>query len=612
MFKKQLRRCAALLLILALLPLSSAFGSEGTAGVSRLTVTFFKSPETSRAFTWYTKASITSSVLEVAATDASGYIGEITRFSGRNGVSSNDPSVRWHKAEAEGLLPGTAYVFRVGDGQDMFSPWGSFKTAKDGPFSFICLTDTQAASKRDADISANTLKVALSTCPDAAFVVHSGDVVDDGLDEGLWELTLDAAAQSLLHITLVPAAGNHERRGEAFWQHFNLNIPQGAVFETGAYYSFTYSGVHFITLNTNEPSGAISNLSDRQISWLEEDAALAMSRGAKGLVINLHKGMYSLGPYANDSHVISKKGQRTLLSPLLEGLGARLVLQGHDHYLSRTYPLSAGAPAETGVTYLNTNTAGVKVYQLNGSLGDDYLANFQFIGKTRPVYTRYQNFAVVTVDEAGGMWGTVYEIDRQKDKSVPYVVDSFFLPPDGQNGPVTVFSDVDYASSNALHITKVAERGIMNGLPGGLFAPDDPVTRAMLVTVLHRLARCPEAEKAPGFSDVQAGQWYWDAVNWAAKEKIVNGYPDGRFGVNDSITREQMAAIVYRFWGVEDISPIELGASPGNVSGYAQRAVSWALKEGVLEYRGGRLDPQGQVSRGDTARVMSRLLDMIE
>ena len=114
----------------------------------------------------------------------------------------------------------------------------------------------------------------------------------------------------------------------------------------------------------------------------------------------------------------------------------------------------------------------------------------------------------------------------------------------------TTYTDVAPDAWYAWCVSDVTDRGLMNGTGGGTFTPDGDLTRAMLVTVLWRLAGEPEAENPAEFSDVPDGQWYSDAIAWASGFQVVEGYGDGVFGTNDPVTREQLAVIFYR-WAQE-------------------------------------------------------------
>ena len=158
------------------------------------------------------------------------------------------------------------------------------------------------------------------------------------------------------------------------------------------------------------------------------------------------------------------------------------------------------------------------------------------------------------------------------------------------------------------------ENGLMGGVGDNLFAPNSQTTRAQLVTILHRLAGEPEVSGTSGFSDVAAGTWYTDAVAWAAQNGIVNGVSDTEFVPGDDITREQLAAILYRYaacqgYDVSQRADLSGFGDAESISDYAQAALSWAHAQGlVLGFEDGSLRPQGTASRAQIAAVLMRFL----
>ena len=155
------------------------------------------------------------------------------------------------------------------------------------------------------------------------------------------------------------------------------------------------------------------------------------------------------------------------------------------------------------------------------------------------------------------------------------------------------------------------ENGIMDGTSSVSFAPGMLLNRAMAAQVLYNLAD-GTASTAAGFPDVVASAWYADAVNWAAANGYVTGYDNGSFGPEDSLTREQLAVILYRYAG----SPEPTGSLDGftdaaSTSDYAVDALRWAVGEGLLTGKdGGRLDPAGTASRAELAQILARFAQM--
>ncbi len=174
----------------------------------------------------------------------------------------------------------------------------------------------------------------------------------------------------------------------------------------------------------------------------------------------------------------------------------------------------------------------------------------------------------------------------------------------------TVFGDVQNNAWYSEAIAYVYNKGMMNGTEKG-FEPNSATTRAMIVTMLHRLNGTPAAGLA-GFADVAGGQWYSEAVAWAAANGVVNGYSDTKFAPNEEITREQLAAILYRyaqFKGLDvsakgDLSGFADGAA---VSGWAQEAMQWAVGAGLLNGNAdGTLAPAAGATRAEVAMILMR------
>ncbi len=159
----------------------------------------------------------------------------------------------------------------------------------------------------------------------------------------------------------------------------------------------------------------------------------------------------------------------------------------------------------------------------------------------------------------------------------------------------------------------VLENGIMVGYGSGIFRPDTPITRAEIVQTLYNLEGKPAAAGTESFADVAEGAWYCDAVNWACGAGIIEGYGDGNFGPKDTLTREQMAAIIYRhaktkgqgFTGAWMFLLENPDAS--EISSWADEAMHWMVMNGLVQGReGGMLVPQGEGARAEIATIMMR------
>ncbi|HMM05292.1 MAG TPA: S-layer homology domain-containing protein [Clostridiales bacterium] len=159
----------------------------------------------------------------------------------------------------------------------------------------------------------------------------------------------------------------------------------------------------------------------------------------------------------------------------------------------------------------------------------------------------------------------------------------------------------------------VYEKGLMVGTSANDFSPHNGTTRGMIVTILHRLEGSPEAGAANPFSDVAEGKWYTEAVVWAAEHKIVDGYGNGKFGPNDPITREQMAAILFRYaryMGYDLAAGADLSgfADQNAISGWALEAMSWSNAAGLIQGDGKKLTPLGKAERCQVAAILQRFI----
>lgn len=168
------------------------------------------------------------------------------------------------------------------------------------------------------------------------------------------------------------------------------------------------------------------------------------------------------------------------------------------------------------------------------------------------------------------------------------------------------FTDVSKSDPFYDAVKYVYEEGLMNGTGNGKFSPYGTLTRAMVVTILYRIEGEPATRYNGMFRDVANYQWYTDAVEWAAKNNIVTGYTSGKFGPEDPVTREQLAAILYRY-ALSKGSVLPAGnsltayADGSNVSSYAVSAVKWAVAEGILEAQSGKLQPRDAANRAQVA-----------
>lgn len=282
--------------------------------------------------------------------------------------------------------------------------------------------------------------------------------------------------------------------------------------------------------------------------------------------------------------------------------------------------------------YRVVNTENVSLGQATQDIKKGELYNIAFTKNTQPV----QPNGMVTVripipdyfvtdactvfrQEKNGTWTPLKA--RLEGNYITFETDHFSLYSvvNKDKGMTTYsklpFSDVRIADWFYNDVKYVYEKGMMAGTAADVFAPNATTTRAMIVTILYRLEGSPAVTGTSAFVDVPAGQWYTDAVNWAAANQIVKGTSATTFAPNDSITREQMAAILYRYAqykGYDVTKKADLSGYSDNsqVSAYAKDALAWAnaakLINGVTNTT---LAPQGNATRAQVSAILHRFCD---
>lgn len=184
--------------------------------------------------------------------------------------------------------------------------------------------------------------------------------------------------------------------------------------------------------------------------------------------------------------------------------------------------------------------------------------------------------------------------------------------------PELPFPDVDGHWAQE-YIQFCYDKGLMSGTGTTTFSPNATLNRGMVVTILHALAGKPAPSSANPFDDVASDAWYTDAVVWAAGEDIVSGYGGGTFGPEDNVTREQLAAILWRYAqfsgldvGVNEEIDILRYTDAYAISDWALTPLRWACGAGLLEGNNGLLMPQNEATRAQMATVLTNYLDFVQ
>lgn len=416
------------------------------------------------SITWLTKYSLTDSDIELLPYSTSPrFTGEPT-VDGRVNASSEavvrsypgadlgifgllpyETDYVLHTVKLSGLEPGTKYSYRVGDAdKGWWSEAGVIETAggEDDSFTFFYLSDPQAQRASHYETYNEVIKTAKGLYPDGKFVVSAGDQVDLGTNSKHWNYFFNSTDE-FMNMPFMPTTGNHEKSGSVLRSNFTLpNVPEQDE-DSGTYYSYTYNGVHFTVLNTND---IVDNkLSDAQLDWLISDIK---GSDAKWKVVVLHKALYSNGSHYDDKEVV---GMRSQLSALLPYLGVDLVLQGHDHVYLRTDAMKANAVVPVkestvsyngldytmkhdpdGTVYTISGTSGVKVYATKDVEATDKL----FPRAEAIVNSDYPMFSSITVDGDNLYYNAYQVIDGEAKR-----VDNFAIEKLDDTAPTQAVAD---------------------------------------------------------------------------------------------------------------------------------------------------------------------------
>ena len=319
-----------------------------------VTLTIYNDNGLHMGFNWNTTVYTSSDVEVVRDDDQDAFTSSsVIKSSGTFRVSkASEADGIIHSAISGELELNTKYKYRVGDSElNIYSEVGTFTTGSSEykPFNIVHVSDPQAASENYYKVYETVLTEAVKTNP--SFIINTGDMVESNwighipnLDQ--WEWALTDRFSVIKDYPLMAVAGNHEEASYDFSSRFNVNNPESCDERSGLYYSYNYNGVHFLAINTNDTTGRESSseatgLSEAQLEWIEAD--LRDNQNAKWIIVYMHKGIFDSG-----GHSVNQEGKdydiakiRNQLAPLFSTYKVSLVLQGHDHLYSKTYPVNA-------------------------------------------------------------------------------------------------------------------------------------------------------------------------------------------------------------------------------------------------------------------------------
>ena len=379
---------------------------------TNLVTTFTGDAKTQRGFAWTADITCDEMVIrysEKGENSAENYTEVAGKYEAYEGKF-------YYKAELTGLKPGTEYVYTIGSVQK--NAWSDelvFETEPEeiSSYKVLAFADPQVDNTSVAAVWTSNAEKAFSDVPDAKFSLGLGDLVNLGTDEKQWQMYFDSFGGACETIPNMSILGNHEARagiaGKNFRLHFNNpdnghsalgGLTKNDFAETytkelvdnfaESVYSFDYGNAHFVALNTGSDWAASTDgikLVKAQLAWLENDL---YNSNAKWNIVMVHRPVY-------DCYDPESEGSlATVLDSVLSEYGVDLVLQGHEHYIARTYPIKnkeavitedANAVEKgTGVVYFTAGRASNLSVSSPKNI-PDYIANFANTAGGNPTYT---------------------------------------------------------------------------------------------------------------------------------------------------------------------------------------------------------------------------------
>ena len=307
-------------------------------------------------------------------------------------------------------------------------------------------------------------------------------------------------------------------------------------------------------------------------------------------------------------------------------------ITAEDGVTSRTYTVTVSfteAPKSNDAGVRSITVAGVKA---KTSVNNEYTVTVPYgtnvTASSFVIITNHARATVGALTHIKNVWYfTVTAEDGVTTASYTVTVTTAALPtpikpavdntkPASDSKPKPPFTDVSTSDWFYSDVMFVYENGLFSGTDSRSFSPNASMTRAMLVTVLYRLEGEPVGTGSSSFSDVRSGSYYEKAVAWAAANGIVTGTGSTSFSPDAKVTREQLAAILYRYAQYKKLdtdagAKLDSFSDAGNVSGYASEALSWAVSEGLINGASGRLMPKGDATRAQVAAILHRFVENV-
>ncbi len=331
---------------------------------SMITITAGNDTKTEFYVTWYTKATVTGTDIEIYQSKDSTFFGKhfigVDKASvvtetvnvertysildlGFTSLGEQKVNLLRHTMKVTGLSEGCTYFFRVGDSsKGWWSDTASVTTSEDSDsVSFIHVSDTYGNTESDFNVFNTVLSGAFYSelYPDADFILHTGNFVDAPNDLRQWQKLLDGASDKLMNSYILPAAGSEDSL-ETIKNNFAVGSLLGESEKTGVYYSVNYGSLHLTVLDSGDVKDD-GTLSDKQLEWLEKDMSSAVSEWR---IFAIHNPVYTNGNFSQSETYTAYMNQ---IVQLADKYGVDLVLTGNDGVYYRTDAMNAGAVTDS-------------------------------------------------------------------------------------------------------------------------------------------------------------------------------------------------------------------------------------------------------------------------
>lgn len=423
--------------------------NTGSAKPDHITLTWSSKPYTSQTITWRTNSSVKAGEVQVTLYDKKDSMGDAsatTTIASTNETltSEDNQTMIIHSVLVPGLNPGTKYAYRVGT-EGSFSDILSFTTEaiNTNAFQFLVFGDSQSGDGANPLYIPwqTTVQNAYTANPDAKFIVNMGDLVEQGQNYVHWNNWYDAAKGVIDSIPEMPVQGNHETYKTDFSSVKPANfvnqfkVPQnGPLSLKGQVYSYDYGNVHFVVLDSQEDEEApiAGDILAAQAKWLEADLK-ATSKEWK--IVMFHKT-----PYYNKATRTNELVKSTF-TPIFDKYHVDVVFNGHDHGVSRTYPINNGvfvSKPSQGTIYYVTGRSGNKFYtDLSAKVWDAFFFNPEDQPCYETVSVDGMKLTINSVKQDGTPIDS-YTIDKAADTDSPKTI----LPAKTKNTHIVIFGNM--------------------------------------------------------------------------------------------------------------------------------------------------------------------------